>query len=116
MGLDIKQAVAAGVGAGSTGVIVELLKGFTPIKGVTPDLLTAGIGYVMADRMTGMGQDFGMGVLIGAIGELTREPIEGIVAKVKSPKAATNNPSNHVAAIPAGDEVELYMLRRYGLN
>jgi len=104
-----------------------MLSGLTPMEGITPDILTAGIGYLLADRLDGWWGDFGMGVLIASIGQITRGPIENFTKGLKKPEGGngggTNNTTDKESALArvarqnamAGSDLDSYTMSKYGV-
>ena len=118
MAIDGNQMIAAGVGAGAKGMVAGLVAGMTPLKGVTPDIMTGGVGYLMADRMKGFGGDFGMGMLIASIGQMVRAPIEGLFAKTTiTPTPTPEQPATQLATNknPANVSVDDYITAKYAI-
>jgi len=106
-----------GAGAGSKGIAAGMVSGLAPQAGITPDIAAAVIGFLLAGQGGEKMGSFGEGMLIAAIGQIVRQPIEGIFGKFgKAPAAlaaAPNKPAPNTQIM--GDELDLYLLRRYGL-
>jgi len=113
--IDGNQMIAAGVGAGTKGLVAGLVAGMTPLKGVTPDIMTAGIGYYMADKMGGFGGDFGMGMLIASIGQMVREPIEGLFSKTALAPTPTPTPTPVTGKNTPVVDVDEYITAKYAI-
>lgn len=110
-----RQVLAAGLGAGSKGVVAGLLSGVSGgslLAGVPGDVITGGIGYLMADRMNGFGSDFGLGLFIASLGNIVKTPIEAIFKT--SPTTPTTPPAPKTTA-PVASGVDSYLSAQYGI-
>ena len=87
------------LGAGSKGVVSGFLKGMTPMPGVTPDILTAFVGFFMARQGGNWLGPIGEGMLIASIGQMVKGPIEGFAGRLKqgqgSSSETTTNPGGN---------------------
>jgi len=72
-------------GAGSKGVAAGMVSGLAPQAGVTPDVAAAFIGFWLAQQGGARMGPFGEGMLIAAVGQLVRQPIEGIFGQIGKP-------------------------------
>lgn len=79
MKADTESVLAMGVGAAMKGTISGMISGFAPQVSISPDILTAVIGYFGRERTSGMWKDFLTGVMIASIGQILRPMVAGIV-------------------------------------
>ena len=79
MKADTESILAMGVGAAMKGTIAGFISGVAPQVGISPDILTAVIGYFGRDRTSGMWKDFLTGVMIASIGQILRPMVAGMV-------------------------------------
>jgi len=116
--VDLNRLMWLGAGAGSKGIAAGLVSGLAPQAGITPDVAAGFIGFFLAQQGGGRIGPFGEGMLISAIGQLVRQPIEGIFGKLgKGGVVATPSPSPAPTnSVAGGDAIDLYLLRRYGLS
>ncbi|MBA7558056.1 hypothetical protein ES705_50845 [subsurface metagenome] len=114
-----------GAGAGSKGVLAGMVSGMAPQAGITPDIAAAFIGFFIAQQGGDRLGVFGEGVLIAAVGQLVRQPIEGIFGQIgkggtppvteaaKAAAAAAKTTSNQGS--PEQSE-EAYLAAKYGIT
>jgi len=114
MAVDLRPALYLGLGAATKGVVAGLISGFAPGVKIAPEMGTAVVGYIMADRTADgtFWNYLGKGVLIGSISQMTRETVEGffqpIVGKARGIEVAAEG----------GGEVktpEDYIKSKYGV-
>ena len=79
MKADTEGVLAMGVGAAMKGTIAGFISGVAPQVGISPDILTAVIGYFGREKTSGMWRDFLTGVMIASIGQILRPMVAGIV-------------------------------------
>jgi len=114
--IDLNRLMWLGAGAGSKGIVAGMVSGFAPQVGVTPDVVGLFIGFWLAQQGGQWMSPFGEGMLIASLGQLVREPIEGIFGRIapapptpETPKTtppATSNPSV---------DLDAYLAATYGL-
>ncbi|MBA7607871.1 hypothetical protein ES703_15040 [subsurface metagenome] len=92
--IDINRLMWLGAGAGSKGVISGLVKGFVPQIGVTPDVVTLFVGFLLAQQGGKWISPFGEGMLIASVGQLVSTPIQAVFGKIAQP-AETSNPGSN---------------------
>ena len=120
--MDINRLMWLGAGAGSKGIVAGMVSGFAPQAGITPDIAGAAIGFWLANQGGQMMGPFGEGMLIASVGQLVRQPIEGIFGRIGQPAPATPATPEAQAAAAAGktqsspgDDVDDYLAATYGL-
>lgn len=89
--IRIDRLFKLALGAGSKGVVSGFLKGLTPMPGVTPDILTAFVGYFMARQGGNWLGPIGEGMLIASIGQMVAQPIESFAGRLKQGGGTTNS-------------------------
>ena len=116
-----------GAGAGSKGILAGMVSGFAPQAGITPDIAAAFIGFFIAQQGGERLGTFGEGVLIAAIGQLVRQPIEGIfgqIGKGTTPppggeeQAAKTAAATKTASTTGSPEesADAYLAAKYGIT
>ena len=120
--VDLNRLMWLGAGAGSKGIVAGMVSGLAPQAGITPDIAAAFIGFWLAqqggDRMGG----FGEGMLIAAIGQLVRQPIEGIFGQIGKPPAPTPEAAAAAAATKTSNQgnpeesADAYLAAKYGIT
>lgn len=83
MEIQIDRLFKLALGAGSKGVVSGFLKGLTPMPGVTPDILTAFVGFFMARQGGNWLGPLGEGMLIASVGQMIAQPIESFASGLK---------------------------------
>jgi len=122
--IDLDRLMWLGAGAGSKGLVAGMVSGLAPQVSVTPDVVAAGIGFWLARQGERVGA-FGEGMLIAAIGQLVRQPIEGIFSQFGKPAAAQTPTPETIAASAAAaatkyqgspeESQEAYLAAKYGI-
>ena len=117
--ININRLMWLGAGAGSKGLVAGMVAGFAPQAGITPDVAGLLIGFFLAQQGGDRMGVFGEGMLIASVGQLVRQPIEGIFGKIGQPTPtptptpeATATKSN--ASTPSTD-VDQYLAAAYGI-
>ena len=117
--IDLNRLGWLAAGAGSKGVAAGMVSGMAPQVGITPDIAAAFIGFFIANQGGARMGAFGEGMLIAAIGQLVRQPIEGIFGQIG--KGGTQTPATQTAAektaassTPATD-TDAYLAKTYGI-
>jgi len=114
--VDLNRLMWLGAGAGSKGIIAGMVSGLAPEAGIAPEVGSLAIGFFLAQQRGWIGP-FGEGMLIASVGQLVRQPIEGIFGKLGKPAAATPTPppiTKETAATPSTD-VDQYLAATYGI-
>ncbi|MBA7494215.1 hypothetical protein ES702_04789 [subsurface metagenome] len=122
--VDLNRLMWLGAGAGSKGIVAGMVSGMAPQAGITPDIAAAFIGFWLAgqggERMGG----FGEGMLIAAIGQLVRQPIEGIFGQIGKGGTTTTTEAEKAAAAAKtasnqgspDESVDNYLAAKYGIT
>ncbi|MBA7507445.1 hypothetical protein ES706_06164 [subsurface metagenome] len=120
--VDLNRLMWLGAGAGSKGILAGMVSGMAPQAGITPDIAAAFIGFWLAQQGGERFGVFGEGVLIAAIGQLVRQPIEGIFGQIgKGGTTPTPEAAAAAAAKAASNQgspeesEEAYLAAKYGI-
>ena len=119
--LDLNRLMWLALGAGSKGVIGGMVRGFVPEAGITPDIATAVIGFMIAQQGGDRVGTFGEGMLVASVGQIVRQPIEAMIQKFQqggNGGGGTNgttklNQGNPTAGLTS---TEQYLTQKYGLK
>ena len=121
--VDLNRLMWLGAGAGSKGILAGMVSGFAPQAGITPDIAAAFIGFFIAQQGGERLGVFGEGVLIAAVGQLVRQPIEGIFGQIgKGGTTPTPEAAAAAAAAKKGSQgspeesQEAYLAAKYGIT
>ncbi|MBA7523819.1 hypothetical protein ES705_15953 [subsurface metagenome] len=118
--IDLNRLMWLGAGAGSKGILAGMVSGFAPKAGITPDIAAAAIGFFIAQQGGERFGAFGEGMLIAAIGQLVRQPIEGIFGQIgNSGKTPPAEPAPAKTASNQGnpeESEEAYLAAKYGIT
>ncbi len=121
--VDLNRLMWLGAGAGSKGVLAGMVSGMAPQAGITPDIAAAFIGFFIAQQGGDRLGVFGEGVLIAAVGQLVRQPIEGIFGQIgkggttPTPEAAKAAAAAKTASQGSPEESEeAYLAAKYGIT
>ncbi len=121
--VDLNRLMWLGAGAGSKGILAGMVSGFAPQAGITPDIAAAFIGFFIAQQGGDRLGVFGEGVLIAAVGQLVRQPIEGIFGQIgkggttPTPEAAKAAAAAKTASQGSPEESEeAYLAAKYGIT
>jgi len=119
--VDLNRLMWLGAGAGSKGIVGGIVKGFLPQVGITPDIVAAGIGFWLAQQGGERMGVFGEGMLIAAIGQLVRQPIESIFGQIGKPPAPTPEATAAAAAKTSNqgspeESADAYLAAAYGIT
>jgi len=119
--VNLNRLMWLGAGAGSKGLIAGMVSGFAPQVGVTPDVIGMFIGFWLAQQGGQWMSPFGEGMLIASVGQLVRQPIEGIFGQIGKTPTPTPEAAAAVAAAKTAtnqgspDTVEAYLAKTYGI-
>ena len=115
--VDLNRLMWLGAGAGSKGIVAGMISGFAPQVGVTPEIASLFVGFWLAQQGGRWMSPFGEGMLIASVGQLVRQPIEGIFGRIGQPPATTTTLTKTETSqgSPATD-VEAYLVAQYGLT
>ena len=111
-----------GAGAGSKGIVAGMVSGMAPQAGITPEVAAAFIGFWVAQQGGERMGAFGEGMLIAAIGQLVRVPIEGIFGQIGKGGAAAPATEAAKAASKTASQgspeqsEEAYLAAKYGIT
>lgn len=115
--VDLNRLMWLGAGAGSKGIVAGMVSGLAPEAGIAPEIGSAFIGFWLAQQGGRWMAPFGEGMLIAAIGQMVRQPIESIFGRIGGGGATpTPTPEQKAAstASPSND-VDAYLARTYGI-
>ncbi len=121
--VDLNRLMWLGAGAGSKGIVAGMVSGMAPQAGITPDIAAAAIGFWLAGQGGERMGSFGEGMLIAAIGQLVRQPIEGIFGQIgkggnkeaEAAAAAAATKKTDTQGSPEESE-EAYLAAKYGIT
>ncbi|GAI68351.1 unnamed protein product [marine sediment metagenome] len=120
--VDLNRLMWLGAGAGSKGIVAGMVGGLAPEAGITPEIAAAAIGFWLAQQGGGRMGSFGEGMLIAAIGQLVRKPIEGIFGKIGQP-TPTPTPEAAAAAVAKKttqgspeESLDAYLAAKYAIT
>lgn len=120
--IDLNRLGWLAAGAGSKGVAAGMVSGMAPQVGITPDIAAAFIGFFIAQQGGGRMGPFGEGMLIAAVGQLVRNPIEGIFGQIgkgggtqTAAETATAEKAAAASAATPANDVDAYLAKTYGI-
>ncbi|MBA7644155.1 hypothetical protein ES703_51892 [subsurface metagenome] len=117
--ININRLMWLGAGAGSKGLVAGMVSGFAPQAGITPDVAGLLIGFFLAQQGGDRLGVFGEGMLIASVGQLVRQPIEGLFGRIAQP-TPTPPPippsiqGKEIESNPANDK-DSYLAKTYGI-
>lgn len=118
--IDLNRLGWLAAGAGSKGIAAGMVAGMAPQVGITPDIAAAAIGFWLAQQGGGRMGPFGEGMLIAAVGQLVRQPIEGLFGQIgkggtkeEATPAKTASTSNQGSP---DESEEAYLAAKYGIT
>ena len=118
--VDLNRLMWLALGAGSKGAVAGMVSGFVGEEevGITPDIATAVIGFMIAQWGGERIGTFGEGMLIASIGQIVRQPIEKLFERFKpapepEPKVTGAAATGGGGSLPAD---EAYILAKYGIG
>lgn len=86
--IDANRLMWLAAGAGSKGLVSGMISGMVPQAGITPDIISAGVGLFLSNQGGERMGPFGEGMLIASIGNMVRQPIESLLGGIVKPPAA----------------------------
>lgn len=118
--IDLNRLMWLGLGAGCKGAVAGMVTGVVGEEvGITPDIATGFIGFMVAQWGGERVGTFGEGMLIASIGQVVREPIEKLFKRfgpeeppVEKTTAKVGTPEGS-STLPAD---EAYILGKYGIS
>jgi len=113
--VDLNRLMWLGAGAGSKGIAAGLVSGVAPEAGIAPEVGSALIGFWLSNQGGARMGPFGEGLLIAAIGQLVRQPIEGLVGKFLKPGAETPEGTPEKAPAASEESLDTYLATTYGI-
>jgi len=122
--VDLNRLMWLGAGAGSKGIAAGMVSGFAPQVGITPEIAAAFIGFWLAQQGGARMGAFGEGMLIAAVGQLVRQPIEGLFGRIGGTKTATTTTEEKAAAAAKSassegspeESIDNYLAAKYGIT
>lgn len=116
--IDISRLGWLAAGAGSKGVAAGMVSGMAPQAGIAPDIAAAFIGFFIAQQGGARMGPFGEGMLIAAVGQLVRQPIEGLFGQIgkggtkeeAAPAKTASNQGN------PEEDLDAYLAAKYGIT
>jgi len=115
--ININRLMWLGAGAGSKGLVAGMVSGFAPQAGITPDVAGLLIGFFLAQQGGDRMGVFGEGMLIASVGQLVRQPIEGLFGRIAQP-APTPTPTPTETKNPLvtpSTDTDAYLAATYGI-
>ena len=115
--VDLNRLMWLGAGAGSKGIVAGMVSGLAPQAGIAPEIGSLFIGFFLAQQGGRWMGPFGEGMLIASVGQLVRQPIEGIFGRIGQQPPATQTATaekTSSSATPAND-TEAYLAKTYGI-
>ena len=119
--ININRLMWLGAGAGSKGLVAGMVSGFAPQAGITPDVAGLLIGFFLAQQGGDRMGVFGEGMLIASVGQLVRQPIEGLFGRIAQPTPTPTPPPETAAATKTATQgtpstdVDKYLAATYGI-
>ncbi len=114
--VNLNRLMWLGAGAGSKGILAGMVSGFAPQAGITPDIAGLFIGFFLAQQGGERLGVFGEGMLIASLGQLVRQPIEGIFGKIGQPPPS---PTPQTTALKTNTspstDTDAYLAATYGI-
>jgi len=92
--VDLNRLMWLGAGAGSKGIIAGMVSGLAPEAGIAPEIGSLFVGFFLAQQGGRWMGPFGEGMLIASVGQLVRQPIEGIFGRIGKPAGSSSSSSN----------------------
>jgi len=115
--VDLNRLMWLGAGAGSKGIVAGMVSGLAPQAGIAPEIGSLFIGFFLAQQGGRWMGPFGEGMLIASVGQLVRQPIEGIFGRIGQPTATTPaaTPATKNTATNPANDVDTYLAKTYGI-
>lgn len=119
--VDLNRLMWLALGAGSKGAVAGMVSGFVGEEevGITPDIATAVIGFIIAQQGGDRIGTFGEGMLIASIGQIVRQPIEKLFSRFKPEEPEEPKLTGEESATRSNPGLpidEAYILAKYGIN
>ncbi len=121
--IDLNRLMWLGVGAGSKGIIAGMVSGLAPEAGIAPEIGSLFVGFWLAQQGGQWMGPFGEGMLIASVGQLVRQPIEGIFGRIGKPAPAPETAAAAAAAVAAktaqgtpSTDIDAYLAATYGIT
>lgn len=117
--VDLNRLVWLGLGAGSKGVVSGVVTGWVGEEvGITPDIATAFIGFMIANYGGERVGTFGEGMLIASIGQIIKTPIEKLFEKFKPTPGEEKVTGEQAAGSQkvAVSPEDAYITAKYGIS
>jgi hypothetical protein len=92
--VDLNRLMWLGAGAGSKGIIAGMVSGLAPEAGIAPEIGSLFVGFFLAQQGGRWMGPFGEGMLIASVGQLVRQPIEGIFGRIGKPAESSSSHSS----------------------
>ena len=94
--VDLNRLMWLGAGAGTKGIVAGMVSGLAPEAGISPEIGSAVVGFLLAQQGGRWLSPFGEGMLIASAGQLIRQPIEGIFGRLRlGPATSSSSSSSH---------------------
>jgi len=121
MKVDLNRLMWLALGAGSKGAVAGMVSGFVGEEevGITPDIGTAVIGFIIAQQGGERIGVFGEGMLIASIGQIVRQPIEKLFERFKPGEPEEKTTEKVTGSTGGGGSLppdEAYILAKYGVS
>ena len=117
MAIDLNRLMWLGAGAGSKGIVAGMVGGLAPEAGIAPEMVSCFAGFFLAQQGGRWMSPFGEGMLIASVGQLVRQPIEGIFGRIGKPAGGGGggNQMQTPTQMPS-NSVEAYLAAKYGIT
>lgn len=120
--IDLNRLMWLGAGAGSKGIVAGMVSGLAPQAGIAPEIGSLFIGFFLAQQGGRWMGPFGEGMLIASVGQLVRQPIEGIFGRIGQPQetapptpTATAVATKTASTSTPSTDVDKYLAATYGI-
>lgn len=117
MAVDLNRLMWLGAGAGSKGIVAGMVGGLAPEAGIAPEMVSCFAGFFLAQQGGRWMSPFGEGMLIASVGQLVRQPIEGIFGRIGKPAApAPEEKAPTGGSSSPNTNVDAYLAAKYGIT
>ena len=117
--IDLNRLMWLGAGAGSKGIVAGMVSGLAPEAGIAPEIGSLFVGFWLAQQGGQWMAPFGEGMLIASVGQLVRQPIEGIFGRIgkpaPAPEAAAAAAGTKTAQGTPSTDIDAYLAATYGI-